>query len=54
MKPEGVAIKSVWKWICTINLKHKVDSKSEWLTNGDLVVNMFLKYKDENSECLPL
>lgn len=47
-------MKTVWKWISTMDLKQKVDSKSEWMTNGDLVINMFLQYKDEDPECLPM
>jgi hypothetical protein len=54
LKPEGVGMKSVWKWICTSLLKYMVDQKSEWMTNGDLIINMFLHYKDDNSECFPL
>lgn len=54
MKPEGISMKTVWKWISTMDLKQKVDSKSEWMTNGDLVINMFLQYKDEDPECLPM
>ncbi|ODM98233.1 putative tRNA pseudouridine synthase Pus10 [Orchesella cincta] len=54
MKPESVCLKNAWKWICTHRLKDKVDPDSDWVTDGCLMVNISLKYEDDESECQTL
>lgn len=54
MKPEGVCLKNVWKWIATSMLKEKIDPQSDWTTDGCLTVNVTLTYDDDDLECAPL
>lgn len=54
MKPEGVCLKNAWKWICTGRLKEKIDPKAEWVTEGNLMVDVTWNYDDDVKECVPL
>jgi len=54
LKPEGIAIKSVWKWLCNDKLRLLVNPESKWTIDGNTTVQINVIYKDEKDECRQL
>ena len=54
LKPEGMSVKGAWKWICTGDLKMKIDPSSDWSNSGCVSVQINPDYDDDKKECAQL